>query len=35
MPGDHINERSCAIRDVVACDLPLTWRVDGDDGPLR
>ena len=22
MPGDHINERSCAIRDVVAGDLP-------------
>jgi hypothetical protein len=21
MPGDHINERSCAIRDVVARDL--------------
>ena len=21
-PGDHINERSCAIRDVVAGDLP-------------
>ena len=21
MPGDHINERSCAIRDVVAHDL--------------
>ena len=22
LPGDHINERSCAIRDVVAGDLP-------------
>ena len=24
LPGDHINERSCAIRDVVAGDLPET-----------
>ena len=22
LPGDHINERSCAIRDVLAGDLP-------------
>ena len=35
LPGGHINERSCAIRDFVAGDLPGASTEHGDEGPLR